>query len=180
MRIRICAISLIFALLTASAASADIVYVNAPSGLNLRQLPTVNSKCIQVLPYGTKLVIIDDEPLNGWLMVEGGGYVKGDYTQPKDPQDDMELLGTWKITAYAWTGYTCANGNYPTTGYTVACNSLPFGTRVYIEGVGFRTVEDTDGGAMGNEWLDLYLGDTASCVQWGMQYRKVWRVKDEK
>ena len=52
------------------------------------------------------------------------------------------------------------------------------GTKVYIEGVGFRTVEDTDGGAMGNEWIDLYLGDYESCVQWGDRQRKVWKVTE--
>jgi len=36
----------------------------------------------------------------------------------------------------------------------------------------------TDGGAMGNEWIDLYLGDYASCVQWGDQTKKVWKVKE--
>ena len=170
-------IAIALAVLTAFSVQADIVYVNAPSGLNLRQLPTVNSKSLQVLPYGTKLVIIDDEPLAGWLMVEGGGYIKGDYTQPEDPQDDMELLGTWRITAYAWTGNPCANGNYPTTGYTVACNSLPFGTQIYIEDIGIRTVEDRGPASLGSEWCDLYLGDYNSCVQWGSQQKKVWRVK---
>ena len=177
MQLRTCAVAFVFALLTAFAASADIVYVNAQSGLNLRQYPTVNSKSLQVLPYGTKLVIIDDEPLNGWLMCEGGGYVKSEYTQPEDPQDDMELLGTWRVTAYAETGYPCANGNYPQTGYTVACNSLPFGTQIYIEDVGFRTVEDRGPAWLGSEWCDLYLGDYNSCVQWGSQQKKVWRVK---
>lgn len=28
------------------------------------------------------------------------------------------------------------------------------------------------------EWLDLYLGDYASCVQWGDQTRKVWKVTE--
>lgn len=177
MRIKTRIVALVLTVLTAFTVQADIVYVNAPSGLNLRQLPTVNSKCIQVLPYGTKLVIIDDEPLAGWRMVEGGGYVKGDYTQPEDPQDDMELLGTWRITAYAETGYPCANGNYPTTGYTVACNSLPFGTQIYIEDVGFRTVEDRGPAWLGSEWCDLYLGDYNSCVQWGSQQKRVWRIK---
>ena len=175
--IKTCLVALVFAVLTAFSVQADIVYVNAPSGLNLRQLPTVNSKSMQVLPYGTKLVIIDDEPLNGWLMVEGGGYVKEEFTQPEDPQDSMELLGTWRVTAYAETGYPCANGNYPTTGYTVACNSLPFGTQIYVEDVGFRTVEDRGPASLGSEWCDLYLGDYNSCVQWGNQYRRVYRVK---
>lgn len=167
----------LFGVLSVFSAGAEVIYVSAPNGLNLRQIPSVESKSIGVLEYGQKVAVVDDEPLNGWLRVEGDNYIREEYTQTSDPFEDMELLGTWRITAYAETGYPCANGNYPQIGYTVACNSLSFGTQVYIEGVGFRTVEDTDGGAMGMEWLDLYLGDYNSCVQWGDQYRKVWKIK---
>ena len=81
--------------------------------------------------------------------------------------EKREPLGTWRITAYAYTGSPCANGNFPTAGYTIAHNSLPFGTEVYIEGVGYRTVEDRGPEWLGSEWCDLYLGDTDSCIQWG-------------
>lgn len=88
-------------------------------------------------------------------------------------------IGTWRITAYAYTGSPCANGNYPTTGYTIACNSLPFGTQVYIEGVGYRTVEDRGPEWLGSYWCDLYLGDVSECIQWGDQYRDVYIVEVE-
>lgn len=84
-------------------------------------------------------------------------------------------LGTYEITAYEWTGNPCANGCYPTEGYTVACNDLPFGTTVYIDGVGYRVVEDRGGGGYG--WIDIYLGDVSSCYEWGRQYREVWIVE---
>lgn len=67
---------------------------------------------------------------------------------------------------------------YPTEGYTVACNSLPFGTKVYIDGVGFRTVEDRGPAYLGDTWLDLYLGEYDACVQWGDQTKKVWKVTE--
>ena len=86
----------------------------------------------------------------------------------------MTYMGEWHITAYAYTGSPCANGEMPEAGRTVACNSLPFGTEVYIDGVGFRTVTDRGPDSMGSEWIDLYLGDHDECVQWGSQYRKVW------
>lgn len=84
-------------------------------------------------------------------------------------------LGTYEITAYEWTGNPCANGNYPSEGYTVACNDLPLGTTVYIDGVGYRVVEDRGGGGYG--WMDIYLGDVSSCYEWGRQYREVWIVE---
>ena len=90
----------------------------------------------------------------------------------------MTYLGNWHITAYAATGNPCANGNYPSTGYTIACNSLDFGTQVYIEGVGVRIVEDRGPGWLGSEWCDLYLGDYSLCVAWGSQYRDVYLIGD--
>lgn len=84
----------------------------------------------------------------------------------------LVYIGDYMITAYEWTGNPCANGNYPSEGYTVACNDLPFGTEVYIDGVGWRVVEDRGGGGEG--WMDLYLGDVDSCYEWGVQYRGVY------
>lgn len=86
-------------------------------------------------------------------------------------------LGEFQITAYEETGNACANGNYPTVGYTIACNSLDFGTRVYIEGVGERVVEDR-GGSHGDNWIDLYLGDVSACYEWGIQYCDVWLIEE--
>ena len=88
--------------------------------------------------------------------------------------EGLTPIGEYRITAYEWTGNPCANGNYPTEGYTIACNDLSLGTQVYIDGVGYRTVEDRGGGGSG--WIDLYLGDVDSCYEWGVQYREVWIV----
>lgn len=83
-------------------------------------------------------------------------YVEEVYEEPAPPEEPQEpeapsepegmtYLGTYTITGYTWTGQTCANGNYPTVGYTVACNSLELGTVIYIEGIGTRVVEDRVG-----------------------------------
>ena len=152
-------------------------YVNSADGLCFRTAPSEDSAIIQVLPYGMEIAT-DGKPINGWLKVEGGGYVCADYIQDRNPLDNLELLGKWRITAYTWTGYPCANGEYPTEGCTIACNALPFGTEVYIEGVGFRTVEDRGPTYLGYEWCDLYMESYNDCVQWGDQYRNVYLVRD--
>lgn len=150
-------------------------YVNAPSGLRVRRRPSIQAEILEILPFGTE---IQGTEKNGWIRLIGrSGYVSAEYVQEDDPHNGMTYLGEWRITAYAYTGSPCANGNFPTTGYTVACNALPFGTQVFIDGVGVRTVEDTDGGRMGNEWIDLYLGSVSECIQWGDQTRKVWVVE---
>lgn len=166
-------------------AMADTKYVNTDI-LNIRDKPTTEGSIIDTVAYGTALFLADDDPdvmRAGWYRVKVSesldGYVSRKYVSDVSPTAGMELLGTWRITAYAETGYPCANGNYPTTGYTIACNSLAFGTKVYIEGVGIRTVEDRGPASMGDEWLDLYLGVTSDCVQWGSQMRQVFLVGGE-
>lgn len=89
----------------------------------------------------------------------------------------LEFWKRARMTAYEWDGTRCANGNYPTVGYTVACNSLPLGTKVYIDGIGYRTVEDRGATWHDDNWMDLYLGDVAACNEFGVQDRDVYLVK---
>lgn len=160
-----------------------IRYVNSENGLRLRTEPSIEAEILEILPFAQKVKVLkrkrgEDE---NWSKVKVNGikgYVHSDYLQKGDPFEDMEYLGDWRITAYAYTGSLCANGNMPTEGYTVASNYLDFGTEVYIEGVGFRTVEDRGSGWLGDAWLDLYLGNHDSCVAWGSQHRSVWIKKE--
>lgn len=92
----------------------------------------------------------------------------------EEPSDGMTYLGYYQLTAYEATGNACANGNMPTVGYTVACNSLALGTRIYIEGHGYYTVEDR-GGMAGNV-IDIYLGDVEACYAFGRQGANVYIV----
>ena len=149
---------------------ASAAYVTAPNGLCVRSEPSEDAEVLEVLPIGTK---VDGEITDGWMQIEDG-YISTDYIGDEDP---LELIGTWRVTAYAYTGSACANGEMPETGRTIAHNSLPFGTKVYIEDMGVREVMDRGPAYLGAEWCDLYLGDTAACVQWGDQMRKVWLVK---
>lgn len=158
-------------------------WVSAQSGLNLRTQTSIKSEVMALMPFGTELEVTRTIGIGSdiWADVEyegQRGYCKMEWLSKEDPLKDMEYMGQWRVTAYAYTGSPCANGNYPTIGYTVACNSLPFGTEIYIDGVGFRTVEDRGPSQMGDDWCDLYLGNTDECIQWGNQYRDVW-VKEK-
>lgn len=84
--------------------------------------------------------------------------------------------GVFELTAYAWTGNTCANGEYPVEGYSVASNYYPIGTRLYIEGIGERVVTDT--GGMSSGVIDLYLGDEETCIQFGRQSANVYVIEE--
>lgn len=165
------ALLVILAALFATPVSAE--YVTAPNGLNVRESKSTDSAVVEVLPFGAEIT-----PLKigkKWAKLDNG-FVSVDWISDSNPFDSMVSMGTWHITAYAYTGSPCANGEYPEAGRTIACNSLPFGTEVYIDGVGFRTVTDRGPAWLGDAWLDLYLGDYSACVQWGSQYRGVWIV----
>ena len=94
-------------------------------------------------------------------------------------------------TAYNWTGYRTANGNWPVLGI-VACHRqrdiyggssyapvIPFGKQVYLDryvwlpdGVGYKSdfyVDDTGAGPGKTDyWLDIYYhNDTASAIAYG-------------
>lgn len=158
-------------------------YVNSNNGLRLRADASIEAEILTVLPYGKKIKILkrNQGEESEWVKVKVDGvkgYVHSDYIQSEDPLDGMEHLGKWIVTAYSYTGNPCANGNMPSEGYTIACNSLPFGTKVYISGVGFRVVEDRGPSWMGYEWCDLYLGSYSDCVIWGAQSKNVWIVKE--
>lgn len=89
-------------------------------------------------------------------------------------QPQYTYLGTYELTAYAWTGNRCANGNYPTLNYTIASNSIPMGSRVYIEGYGEFVVEDT--GGMSSNVIDVYMGDYSTCIQFGRRTADVYII----
>lgn len=92
-------------------------------------------------------------------------------------ETNMTYVGNFSCTAYTWTGNPCANGNYPVDGYSVACNSLDFGTHIYIEGIGERVVEDRGPSSMPSAWLDIYMDSYDACVQWGVQDRAVYIIE---
>lgn len=82
------------------------------------------------------------------------------------------------ITAYSLgcdaPGPLTASGVRPVSGYTIAADRsmLPFGSIVYIEGVGERIVHDVGGAIKGNR-IDLYLDDCRAAKSWGVQKRRV-------
>lgn len=104
---------------------------------------------------------------------------------------DMTKADTYTVTAYApldpsavygldYIGNpnVTASGDKPVPGQTVAAaKDIPFGTRVWIEGVGVRTVNDR-GGAIKRGRLDLCMATKEEALQFGRQRRKVIILKE--
>ena len=127
-------------------------------------------------PWDMPADAVRNEP-ESVVYAEAEEVIEPDEIAEESPEEEFEYLGTFEMTAYEWTGNPCANGNYPEVGYTVACNSLPLGTTVYIEGVGYRVVEDRGAEWHGSNWMDLYLGDVDSCYEWGVRSVDVYIVR---
>ncbi len=74
------------------------VYVTASDGLNMRQNPDSSAKVLAVIPYGTKLSVIDTQ--NGWDKVEYNGqqgWVSADYVSETKPEDFKTYIGTGQM-----------------------------------------------------------------------------------
>lgn len=100
---------------------------------------------------------------------------------------ELESLGTYTLYAYCpcpkccgqWSGGLTASGTVPEEGRTAAADwdVLPAGTELYIEGVGWRVVEDTGAGIDGQA-LDIYMASHEAALRFGVQEMEVYREQD--
>ena len=102
-------------------------------------------------------------------------------TEADNTEINSSYLGVYTITAYcgctqctSGLGIT-ASGVTPTEGWTVACNSLPFGTQISING---NTYEVQDTGNMDDRTIDIYMNSHEDAVAFGMQTADVYLVSD--
>lgn len=96
--------------------------------------------------------------------------------------------GNYKITFYCpcskccgkWAdGYT-ATGTLATQGRTIAVDpkKIPYGSEVYIEGLGWFVAEDCGGAIKGNR-IDVFMDDHQKALQAGIMNTVVWLRKDD-
>ena len=87
---------------------------------------------------------------------------------------------TYTITAYCHCVKCCgktdgitASGVKAVEGITIATDkSIPFGTKIYIDGVGERIVQDRGGAIKGNR-IDLYFDSHEKALEFGRQTKQV-------
>jgi 3D (Asp-Asp-Asp) domain-containing protein len=96
----------------------------------------------------------------------------------------LVYLGDYKLTHYChgFHGEPCgtgdgltATGTKVTAGRTIAVDPkvIPYGTKVYIEGYGWRVAEDCGGGVKGNH-IDIAMGSHDEAMSKGVKHRGVW------
>ena len=78
------------------------------------------------------------------------------------PESNMTYLGNLKITGYVATGNPTASGVTPYVGGVAMSKAygLPFDTTIYIEGLGYYTLNDT-GCSYGV--VDVFCGSVNDC-----------------
>lgn len=105
---------------------------------------------------------------------------------PEEPEIQQISLGTYKLTAYCACSRCCgktngitASGAKAVQGVTVAADTriLPFGTKIYIDGYGERTVQDTGGAIKGNR-IDVFFDSHQEALQFGVQYKEIFMMKE--
>ncbi|MCR4963881.1 MAG: G5 domain-containing protein [Firmicutes bacterium] len=111
-----------------------------------------------IVAYGTKVLASRSES-------RGGGVQWSESAGEKNFSYSKKL--TVEATAYTATGNRTATGTWPKVG-TIAVDPryIPLGTRVYIDGYGYATAEDTGGAIKGNI-IDLYMNSYDECIRWG-------------
>jgi len=94
-----------------------------------------------------------------------------------------KYLGQYTIYAYCPCVKCCgktngvtASGTIATEGRTIA-STLPFGTKLYIDGIGERIVEDR-GGDIKGKTIDLFMSDHNSALQFGVRKVDVYEVME--
>lgn len=81
-----------------------------------------------------------------------------------------------KLPSHPAYGIT-ANGNKVKKGIVaVDTRVLPFGSIIYIEGVGVFTADDTGGDIKGNR-IDIYMENLDDAIKFGRQFKKVYVLK---
>lgn len=107
--------------------------------------------------------------------------VQDDGAEDREVETVQQSNGeSYVITAYCACVQCCgktdgitASGVKAVEGVTVAMNkSIPFGTKIYIDGVGERIVQDR-GGAIKGKRIDLFFNDHQSALNFGRQTKRI-------
>lgn len=148
------------------------------------------------MPAGTAKVLQEgacgvDEVLYEYVFKDGVQLSRSEISRTtlQEPLDKIVACGkkvalpaggnyskamTVTATAYTHTGNRTATGTVARVGViAVDPRVIPLGTKVYVEGYGYATAEDTGGAIKGNK-IDIFLNSESQCRNWGRKSVKLY------
>ena len=163
-------------------------YVTA-SNLNCRINPNINSKIITTFPKGTELQVVSSNGM-WWEVcnnkIEGWCHSKYLSTNKSVKTSKGKHLGSFKISYYTCSasengGWNVTSRGHKLTDVVGTCIAvdpkvIPYGTKVYIEGVGYRTAMDCGGSIKGNK-IDVLVRSKKDIPKKGVHYANVYYAK---
>lgn len=126
-------------------------------------------------------IILDEE----WFEIDDPLYINDMvWEEPiAEPEPALCYLGAYAVTFYCkceqccgvWSQYPgCASGVIPTPWYTCACGpSIPFGTTLYIDGLGYFVCEDR---GVPDGMIDIFVNNHGEMPAWGLDYFDIYIV----
>ena len=94
----------------------------------------------------------------------------------EEPEQKKTYFKDFSLTAYCATGNPCADGVYPQTGHTAACNDPALWHKwIEIEGCGVYYVHDT--GGMASNVIDIFVGSYDEAIQFGRRSAGVYIIE---
>lgn len=162
--LRVC----IFFVLAASIAISTI----AASGWTEKQ-----NKVHEIAEIARSIGLPEDDPI-----IRRASEIWWEEDAAKKAEPKLTLLGTYYVTGYdPFCSHCCgksdgitASGVKAIIGETVAMKVYAFGTRIYIENLGFFTVHDR---GVGSNWVDVACENHAACYEI-TGYYNVYLVED--
>lgn len=157
----------------------------AKTAVRLRKEPDTDSDILTVIDRGEQVEFSGEMEENDWCLVRYNnleGYLKfyhlkedcGESAATDSETTDKnkwEYLGNYYITGYRMfsasenggrsDGVT-ASGVVGTPGYTAAMKDIPFGTTIYVDGLGYYVVEDR---GVGEECVDIACNTTSETYE---------------
>ena len=109
--------------------------------------------------------------------------------EPPQPEPQLEYIGEFTITGYCSCAKCCGEANKPTksgvmpkAAQTVGADLtlLPIGTHLYIEGIGYRVVEDKPADWIIDKYegkiIDVFCDTHSEAKKVGRQVVKIYKV----
>ena len=173
-------------LCVAPVSASTYQYVTADS-LNVRLTPsTTEENVIKSVPYRERLTVLEKGKEWSKILCANGSvaYCNSQYLSDTQPAVKKKEAGKGKclFTATRISHYcsaSCCNGsNAGRTAsgkamqpyYTCACNGLPLGTKIYIEGYGILEVQDRLSSRYGGTVIDILVNFHSEAMQKGVRH----------